>query len=82
MMRIAMLGHKRVPSREGGVDVVVGELAVRMAELGHDVTCYNRKGHHVSGKEFDTLPLEVFHGVKLKTAPAIDLKGLAAMSAL
>lgn len=80
-MRIAMLGHKRIPSREGGVDVVVGELAVRMVKLGHEVTCYNRKGHHVSGKEFDTLPLEVFHGVKLKTAPAIDLKGLAAMTA-
>lgn len=80
-MRIAMLGHKRIPSREGGVDVVVGELAVRMAKLGHDVTCYNRKGHHVSGKEFDTLPLEVFHGVRLKTAPAIDIKGLAAMTA-
>ena len=38
-MRIAMLGHKRVPSREGGVEVVVEELAVRMAAQGHKVTC-------------------------------------------
>lgn len=24
-----------------------------MAALGHSVTCFNRGGHHVSGKEFD-----------------------------
>ena len=48
-LRIAMLGHKRVPSREGGIEVVVEELSTRMATLGHDVTLYNRKGHHVSG---------------------------------
>jgi glycosyltransferase involved in cell wall biosynthesis len=41
-MKIAMLGHKRVPSREGGVEIVVEELSVRMASLGHDVTIYNR----------------------------------------
>ena len=52
-MRIAMLGHKRIPSREGGVEIVVTELAARMAAMGHEVTCYNRSGHHVSGKEFD-----------------------------
>ena len=48
-MRIAMLGHKRIPSREGGVEIVVEKLATEMAEMGHTVTCYNRKGHHVSG---------------------------------
>lgn len=52
-LKIAMLGHKRIPSREGGIEIVVEELCTRMAELGHDVTCYNRKGHHVSGKDFD-----------------------------
>lgn len=48
-MKIAMIGHKRIPSREGGIEVVVEELSTRMAELGHDVTVYNRKGKHVSG---------------------------------
>lgn len=52
-LRIAMLGHKRIPSREGGIEIVVEELSTRMVELGHAVTCYNRKGHHVSGVEFD-----------------------------
>ena len=45
-MRIAMVGHKRVPSREGGIEVVVEELAARMVMHGHSVTCYNRTGHH------------------------------------
>lgn len=51
-LRIAVLGHKRIPSREGGIEIVVEELSVRMAKLGHQVTIYNRSGHHVSGKEF------------------------------
>ena len=29
-LRIAMLGHKRIPSREGGVEIVVEELCTRM----------------------------------------------------
>ena len=48
-MKIAMIGHKRIPSREGGVEIVVEELATRMVEKGHSVTAYNRKGKHVSG---------------------------------
>lgn len=52
-MRIAMIGHKRIPSREGGVEVVVEELAVRMSAIGHRVDAYNRFGHHVSGKKYD-----------------------------
>ena len=48
-LKIAMLGHKRIPSNEGGVEVVVEALCARMAALGHSVTCYNRAGHHVSG---------------------------------
>ena len=59
-MRIAMVGHKRVPSREGGIEVVVEELAARMVMHGHSVTCYNRTGHHVSGKEYDIEHLDEF----------------------
>ena len=52
-MKIAMIGHKRIPSREGGVEIVVEKLAERMVAQGHEVYAYNRKGHHVSGKEND-----------------------------
>ena len=80
-MKIAMLGHKRIPSREGGVEVVVGELAVRMCASGYAVTCYNRRGHHVSGTEFDEKSTKTYQGVHIKTVPTIERKGLAAMSA-
>lgn len=79
-LKIAMLGHKRCPSREGGIEIVVEELSTRMVALGHEVTCYNRNGHHVSGKEFDKKLLTEYKGIKLKTVPTIDKKGLAAMS--
>ena len=31
-LKICMFGQKRIPSREGGVEVVVEELATRMAQ--------------------------------------------------
>lgn len=79
-LKIAMLGHKRVPSREGGIEVVVEELSTRMAALGHEVICYNRSGHHVSGKEFDLENVKEYKGVILKKTLTINAKGLAAMS--
>lgn len=79
--KIAMLGHKSIPSRQGGIEIVVEELAVRMAALGHQVTIYNRSGHHVSGKEFDQKKLREYKGIRMKYVPTIDKKGLAAMSA-
>ena len=36
-MKIAMFGHKRIPGREGGVEVAFSELAFKMASLGHKV---------------------------------------------
>lgn len=80
-LRIAMLGHKRIPSREGGIEIVVEELSVRMVKQGHHVTCYNRGGHHVSGKEYDHKRMKIYKGVRLKTVPTIDCRGFAAMSA-
>ena len=79
-LKIAMLGQKRIPSREGGIEIVVEELSTRMVVLGHQVTCYNRKGHHVSGKEFDDSASSEYKGVRLKSVCTIDKKGLAAMS--
>lgn len=79
-LNIAMLGHKRIPSREGGIEIVVEELSTRMVEAGHSVTCYNRSGHHVSGKEFDGGSIKEYKGVKLKSVITINRKGLAAMT--
>jgi glycosyltransferase involved in cell wall biosynthesis len=79
-MKIAMYGQKRIPSREGGVEIVVDELSTRMVLKGHSVTCYNRKGHHVSGKEFDSSAVKEYKGVLLKSVFTLDKKGLAAMT--
>ena len=79
-LNIAMFGQKRIPSREGGVEIVVDELCTRMVAQGHNVTCYNRGGHHVSGSEYDSKRLKEYKGIKLKTVPTIEKKGLAAVS--
>jgi len=79
-LNIAMLGHKRIPSREGGIEIVVEELSTRMVQRGHNVTCFNRNGHHVSGKEFDGNNLKEYKGVGLRTVPTINRRGLAAMT--
>ena len=80
-LRIAMLGHKRIPSREGGIEIVVEALATRMAKKSHSVTCYNRKGHNVAGSEFDGTKLKTYKGVTLQEVFTIDKRGLAAMTA-
>lgn len=79
-LNIAMLGHKRIPSREGGVEIVVEELSTRMVQKGHQVTCFNRRGHHISGKRFDTRNLKQYKGVRIKSVFTVNVKGLAAMS--
>ncbi|MFR5712926.1 MAG: glycosyltransferase family 4 protein [Clostridium sp.] len=79
-LRIAMFGQKRL-SREGGIEIVVKELATRMVQNGYEVTCYNRSGHHVSGNEFDYTQEKVYLGIKQKFVPTIEKKGLAAVSA-
>lgn len=75
-MNIAMLGHKYIPSREGGIEVVVGELATRMVKKGHNVTCYNRKKNKTGDKQ----KLKEYEGVRLKDVFTINRKGLAAMT--
>lgn len=79
-LRIAMFGQKRIPSREGGIEIVVEELSTRMVQLGHQVTCYNRSGHHVSGTQFDSNVKKAYKGINLKRVFTIDKKGLAAMT--
>lgn len=83
-MKIAMLGHKRIPSREGGVEIVVEELATRMVELGHDVTVYNRKGNHVAGYNSLDVPKGKsyeYKGIHVKTAFTFSIKSLNAIVA-
>lgn len=84
-MRIAFVGHKRIPSREGGIEIVVDELATRMVARGHQVVAYNRSGHNVAGSEFDGVANGhgkrfSYHGVDVVSVPTIEGKGIAALS--
>ncbi len=79
-MKIAMIGHKRIPSREGGIEIVVGELSKRMAALGHSVTAYNRKSRHIAGDSFNTASgLDEYEGVRLKWVYTPDSSKLNAI---
>lgn len=80
-LHIAVFGHKRIPSNEGGIEVVVKELSVRMVAEGHSVTCFNRTGHHVSGSEFDGEKLDWYQGVRIRNVPTISQRGLSALTA-
>lgn len=77
-LRIAMLGHKHMLSREGGIEIVVRELATRMAALGHEVTCYDRHTRHVSGQTLDAR--REYEGVQIRPVWTVERRGLAAMT--
>lgn len=71
-MRICMIGHKYVPSREGGVEIVVEELATRMTAKGHEVTLFNRKR-----KNYEELT--EYKGCKIENIFTINKKSLDAI---
>ena len=81
-LKIAMIGHKRVPSREGGVEIVVEEISKRLVKQGHTVHAYNRKGQHVSGKEYETVSkiINEYNGINLVQTFTLNKKGLAALT--
>lgn len=72
-MRIAMIGHKRIPSREGGVEIVVDELSTRMVKLGCEVHAYNRYGRHTAGKKYAQYKGKEYKGIRLITIPTFRM---------
>jgi glycosyltransferase involved in cell wall biosynthesis len=71
-MKIAMIGQKGIPALGGGVEKHVEELAVRMVELGHEVTVYCRSTYMEKN-------ITDYKGVKLKIVKTINLKSLDAI---
>ena len=71
-MKIAMIGHKLVPSRSGGIEVAVEALSTRMAALGHHVTLYNR-GRDPQAHN------QIYHGVHIRSVPVVKWKGVSAV---
>ncbi len=80
-MKIAMLGHKVIPSRRGGIEKVLTMLCPLLVERGAEVTCYNRSTDKVENEYIETVQNHTYKGVRLKTAPTLDFKGISAMVA-
>lgn len=80
-MKIAMIGHKKIPSREGGVEIVVEEISARLAARGHTVHAYNRGGEHVSGAEFTSRESrqKEYRDIRLITVPTPSNRSLNAL---
>ena len=78
-LNIAMLGHKHMLSREGGIEIVVYNLATRLVKRGHRVIVYDRDTSNVAdGSQVDTR--REYQGVKIIPVWTIERKGLAAMT--
>lgn len=73
-MKILMFGHKYVPGREGGVEIVVAELAKRMAAEGHEVTLYNRKRKREGGAPAPA----AYEGCRLREVFTVNKRALDA----
>ncbi len=71
-MNIVMVGHKYVPSRDGGIEIVVEELSSRLAKFGHKVTILNRKR-----KEYKKF--EEYKGCKIEEIFTINKKSFDAI---
>jgi len=73
-MRIAFIGQKGIPAaKPGGIDWYVEELAIRLAERGHEVFVYTRDN-------YTDKRLREYVGVKLVHLPGISEKKLGAIT--
>lgn len=80
-MKVAMVGHKVIPSRRGGIENVLTSLCPLLVEKGIDVTCYNRSSDKVENEYIGTVKDKKYKGVTLKSALTINQRGLSAMVA-
>lgn len=72
-MKIGMIGQKGIPSRAGGVEIHVEEIASRLVDSGNDVTVYCRKSYCDEIKD-------KHKGIKLKYIPSLNTKHLDAIT--
>jgi glycosyltransferase involved in cell wall biosynthesis len=72
-VKLAILGTRGVPANYGGFETLAEELGRRLAERGHDVTVYGRRG-------FVDPALRSWRGMRLVVLPAIRTKHLETVS--
>jgi glycosyltransferase involved in cell wall biosynthesis len=67
-LRVAFIGGRGVVSKYSGIETYYEEVGARLAEMGHEVTVYCRN--------YFTLPLKEFCGMRLVRLPTIRSKHL------
>ena len=70
-MRIIMIGQKGLPAHQGGVERHVDDLAMRLAQNGHDVIAYCRASYAL-----DTNIPASYRGVRCVAIPTLATKHL------
>lgn len=70
-----MIGQKGIPSRAGGIEIHVEEIAKRLVYLGYEVEAYCRKGY--CDWNFES---SKFLGIDIKYTPYINSKHLDAIT--
>ncbi len=78
-MKVAMIGHKVIPSRRGGIENVLTSLCPLLVQFGAEVTCYNRTSDKVENEYVGTVRDKKYKGVRLKKAWTIKARGISAM---
>ena len=73
-----MIGHKIVPSRRGGIELVITTLAPGLVRSGDEVVCYNRKGSPTEEEYLSRIKDSTFEGVQLREAWSIKGRGIQA----
>ncbi len=68
-MKVAILGTRGVPANYGGFETLAEELGRRLADRGHEVTVYGRRG-------FVEPSLSTYRGMRLVVLPSIRTKHL------
>ena len=71
-MKLAIIGQKGIPSRAGGVEIHVEEIASRLACYGENVTVYCRESY--CEEKYDK-----YKGINIKYIPSINTKHLDLM---
>ncbi len=72
-VKVAILGTRGVPANYGGFETLAEELGRRLADRGHDVTVYGRRG-------FIDPSLKSYRGMRLVVLPSIRTKHLETVS--
>lgn len=72
-MKIAIIGQKGIPSRAGGVEIHVEEIATRLVNKNHDITVYCRENY--CDNKYD-----IYRKIKIKYIKSINSKHLDAIT--